>query len=549
MYQKNEVIKLQITDLGSDGEGIGKIDGFPFFVKGAVPGDEIEAIVMKVKKNLAYARLSRIIKASPDRADAPCPHFGKCGGCRLMHLSYEAQLRHKEEKVHNALVRIGGLKPPAADAPLAADMPLHYRNKAQYPFGTDAEGKPICGFYAERSHRIIPAERCLLGDEEDSAILTKIREWMLEHGIPAYDELSGKGLLRHVLLRRSRSSGQRMVCLVINAQKLPHAEELCRKLADLENMHSVCISVNTKNTNVIMGEEIRCLWGEERITDSLRCGDDKELFFTISPLSFYQVNPLQTEKLYSAALEYAQLGGGEIVWDLYCGIGTISLFLAGKAGKVYGVEIVPQAVEDARENARRNGIDNAEFFCGAAEDLAPGLLKRARPDIVVVDPPRKGLDAACLETILTAAPRRVVYVSCDPATLARDLHILEEGGYRLERYRICDMFPQTSHVETVALLSKLSEAKHHIEVKVDMDELDLPSAEAKATYKEIQDWVQEMYGFHVTNLNIAQVKQKHGIIERENYNKPKSPDSKQPGCPEKKVKAIEDAMRHFQMIE
>ncbi len=581
MYKKNDVIQLEISTLGSEGEAIGKIDGFPFFVRGAVPGDVIEAGVTKVKKNMAFARLIRIITPSGDRVEPACPYFGKCGGCQLMNMSYAAQLGYKEEKVKNDLIRIGGIDKDivekASRLVLSAAETLHYRNKEQYPFGTDKEGNIICGFYAYHSHRIIDQTDCLLGNEENGLILTKIKEWMKECGLTSYDETSGRGYLRHVMIRKGNLTDEIMVCLVINARKFKGSEILVEKLKDIPGVTSISFSSNTEDTNVIMGDNSTLLWGQERIKTFIE-SDNGNIEYALSPLSFYQVNPEQTRRLYSKTLEYADLKGNETVWDLYCGIGTISLFLAEKAKRVFGVEIVSQAIEDAKHNAELNGICNAEFICGAAEEVLPAYYKNTseKPDVVVVDPPRKGCDKSCLDTIIKASPIRIVYVSCDPATLARDIKYLRENGYELQAYTPCDMFPNSYHVETIALLSKLSEAKHHIEVKVDMDELDLTSAEAKATYKEIQDWVQEKYGFHVTNLNIAQVKQKHGIIERENYNKAKSADSKQPGCPsespiseadlnatndmpptkgrgryicEEKVKAIEDAMRHFQMID
>ena len=401
----------------------------------------------------------------------------------------------------------------------------------------------------------------------------------------AYDEVTGKGLVRHVLIRKGFTSGQLMVCLVINkkmtkmsyptagVQKntnefLPNQGELLAALAKIQGMTSVSVSINAEKTNVIMGTMIHNLWGESTIEDTIHVRDmQKEnypytgdaLTFKISPLSFYQVNPIQTEKLYSLALEYAGLTGKETVWDLYCGIGTISLFLAGKAKKVCGVEIIPQAIDDARENAKRNHIENAEFFVGKAEEVLPEFYEKAmkevssdemlHPDVIVVDPPRKGCDDACLNTMLRMQPERIVYVSCDSATLARDLKILCDGGYEIRKVRGVDQFGMTVHVETVCLLSKLHEAKHHVNVRLDMDELDLTSAESKATYEEIKAYVAEHNdGMKVSNLYIAQVKAKYGIIERENYNKPKSDDSRQPKCPKEKEEAIVEALKAFKMI-
>jgi len=603
-FKKNDFVTVTIEDIGSEGEGIGKVDGFTLFVKDAVVGDTVEARIVKPKKNYAYARLEKVLSPSPFRVESKCAYHRQCGGCQLQALAYEKQLSFKQEKIRNNLIRIGGFAPEYVDARMepivGMDEPFYYRNKAQYPVGTDKDGNVITGFYAGRTHSIIANTNCYLGAAENEQILNIVLEYMRENKVTAYDETTGKGLVRHVLIRKGFTSGEMMVCLVVNYDRsrknasksvsaslklsvqapqkfLPNQTALIEKLTQIPGMTSISVSINTEKTNVIMGKEIHTLWGSDTISDTIHVRDmqqtgypftGKELTFHISPLSFYQVNPVQTEKLYSLALEYAGLTGQETVWDLYCGIGTISLFLAGSAKKVCGVEIIPQAIDDARENARRNGITNAEFFVGKAEEVLPEFyakgnagvstadIDQARgsnsdllhPDVIVVDPPRKGCDEACLDTMLKMQPERIVYVSCDSATLARDLKILCDGGYEVKKIRGVDQFGQTVHVETVCLLSKLHEAKHHVNVTLDMDELDVTSAEAKATYKEIQDWVQDKYGFHVTNLNIAQVKQKHGIIERENYNKAKSENSKQPGCPEDKVSAIEEAMRHFQMI-
>ncbi|MBO6206617.1 MAG: 23S rRNA (uracil(1939)-C(5))-methyltransferase RlmD [Lachnospiraceae bacterium] len=468
MYKKNEIIELQITDLGSEGEGIGKIDGFPFFVKGALPGDTIRASVMKAKKNMAFARMQEILTPSSDRIEAPCPVFGRCGGCQLMHLSYPAQLRYKEQKVKNALQRIGGVAEEELNAVMEpiigmtpnpqSAVPLRYRNKTQVPFGKDRDGNTIYGFYAGRTHAVIPCMDCLLGVEENKDILENVRQWMEENHVQPYDETTGKGLLRHVLIRKGFHTGQIMTCLVINGKKLPKKEALCERLAQIPGMHSISISVNEENTNVIMGDNYETIWGEDRICDEICRLGAESITYGISPLSFYQVNPVQTEKLYTTALEYAGLTGNETVWDLYCGIGTISLFLAKSAKQVYGVEIVPQAIADAKENAKQNGITNAQFFVGAAEEVLPAYYRERRtdsschPDVIVVDPPRKGCDIACLETMVQMQPQRIVYVSCDPATLARDIKYLREQGYKLQRVRACDMFPNSFHVETAALL-------------------------------------------------------------------------------------------------
>ena len=591
-FQKNQLLTTEIIDMSTEGEGIGKVNGYPFFIKDTIIGDQVEIRAIKLKKNYGYGRLEKVITPSPFRVTPPCSFHRQCGGCQIQAMSYEQQLAFKQNKVRNNLLRIGGFLPEELDRMMepvvGMEEPFRYRNKAQYPIGRDKEGNPVAGFYAGRTHSIIANTECLLGVDENRSILEIILQYMKEYQVSAYEEASGKGLIRHVLIRKGFTSGQVMVCLVINLKGctglsgknssrewLPHQKELIERLIEIPGMTSISVSINCEKTNVIMGTEIHTLWGKERITDTIfvrdvdnhfaRTGDG--ITFSISPLSFYQVNPVQTEKLYSLALSYAGLTGKESVWDLYCGIGTISLFLSGKASKVYGVEVVPQAIEDAKQNAANNGITNAEFFVGKAEEVLPEFYGRKdavshsgnkaeqgredmlHPDVIVVDPPRKGCDEMCLQTMLKMAPDRIVYVSCDSATLARDLRILCNGGYELERVRPVDMFPQTVHVETVCLLSKLHEAKHHVNVKLDMDEMDLTSAESKATYEEIKAYVAENNdGMKVSSLNIAQVKAKCGIIERENYNLPKSGNAKQPQCPKEKEDAIVEVLKYYQMI-
>ena len=693
-FQKNDIVTVTIDDMGNEGEGIGKVDGFTLFVKDAVPGDKVEARIVKNKKNYAYARLEKVVVPSPFRVEPGCAFHRQCGGCQLQALSYERQLAFKQEKIRNSLIRIGGFAPEYVDKRMepivGMEEPFRYRNKAQYPVGADKDGNPVAGFYAGRTHSIVANTSCLLGAEENKFILNCILKYMYDNNVSAYDETAGTGLVRHVLIRKGFTSGEIMVCLVINyrgerfrsgklqeemalkeelkqgkrwkekVQKgkarqensqegricadikqgtvfaegricvessqgtafsegracadsnqetafsegricadikrgtvfaegricaernqgtvfwnggkdrkgtdgnqdkngavefLPNQEALISELMKIKGMTSVSVSINTRQTNVIMGEEIHTIWGRDTISDTIHMRDmrqadfpftGRELTFQISPLSFYQVNPAQTEKLYSLALEYAGLTGQETVWDLYCGIGTISLFLAGSAKKVYGVEIIPPAVEDAKENAERNGIGNAEFIVGKAEEVLQETL--CPPDVVVVDPPRKGCDRACLEAVLRVQPERIVYVSCDPATLARDLRMLCDGGYEVERVRGVDQFGMTVHVETVCLLSKLH-SNQHIEVELRIDELDLTAAESKATYEEIKEYVLKEYGLKISNLYIAQVKRKCRIVERGNYNLPKSESSRQPKCPPEKEMAIIEALKHFGMIE
>ena len=452
--KKNDKITVTIEDIGVNGEGIGKVEGYTLFVKDAIIGDTVEAVITKPKKNYAYVKMINIIESSKQRVPAKCPVARQCGGCQIQELSYEAQLAFKNKKVRGNLERIGGFSPELLDEimePICGmDEPFYYRNKAQFPIGTDREGKIVTGFYAGRTHQIIPNTDCALGVPVNQDILQIILDYMNECHVTAYNEETGRGLVRHVLIRYGFKTKEIMVCLVINGDNLPYSEKLVDKLTQIEGMTSITYSVNRENTNVIMGKEIGVLWGQGYITDYI--GDIK---YQISPLSFFQVNPAQTEKLYGLALEYADLKGEETVWDLYCGIGTISLFLAQKAEKVYGVEIVPQAIDDAKNNAKINAIENAEFFVGKAEEVLPDYYaqyerehgKKAYADVIVVDPPRKGCDETLLQTMVQMRPERIVYVSCDSATLARDLKYLCENGYELTRCRAVDQFPQSVHVE------------------------------------------------------------------------------------------------------
>jgi len=451
--RKNELVTVEIETLGNDGEGIGRLDGYTLFVKDALPGDRIEAKIMKAKKQYGYARMMQILEPSPHRVEPRCALHQKCGGCQLQALSYEQQLRYKEEKVRGHLERIGGfVNPPLMPViGMTEEEPFRYRNKAQFPFGKDKEGKTVTGFYASRTHSIIPNTDCVLGVSENQQILEILLKFMEEHGIAPYEEGTGTGLLRHVLIRKGFTTGELMVCLVINGKAFPRIEQLADLLFEIPGMTSLTLNINQKNTNVIMGEKIIPVRGQTYITDYIG-----PIRYQISPLSFYQVNPVQTRKLYQTALEYAGLTGTETVWDLYCGIGTISLFLAQQAGRVYGVEIVPDAVRDAKQNARLNGLTNVEFYLGKAEEVLPEKYKTegVYGDVIVVDPPRKGCDEKCLETMIRMAPGRIVYVSCDSATLARDLKYLCANGYNLKKVQPVDMFAQTAGVESVALLEK-----------------------------------------------------------------------------------------------
>ena len=543
-FRKNDLVTLEIEDCGIDGEGIGKADGFTVFVKDAVIGDTVTAKIIKAKKNYGYGRLMEVLKPSPYRVEPKCEFARQCGGCQLQALSYEQQLVFKTNKVKGHLERIGGFTDIPMEPIIGMDELFHYRNKAQFPVGRNKEGKIVTGFYAGRTHNIIENRDCALGVAENKEVLDRVIAHMEKYGIEPYNEATGKGLVRHVLIRYGYFTKEVMVCLILNGNKIPKEELLVKSLCEIPGMTSITINVNKKHSNVILGEEIRLLWGQEYITD--RIGD---ISYQISPLSFYQVNPMQTQKLYAKALEYADLHGEETVWDLYCGIGTISLFLAQKAKFVRGVEIVPAAIENAKENAKLNGLENTEFFVGKAEEVLPREYKKngVYADVIVVDPPRKGCDETLLETMVEMNPDRIVYVSCDSATLARDLKYLCERGYELRKVCPVDQFGMTVHVETVVLLSQ-QKPDDTIEIDLDLDELDATSAETKATYQEIKDYVLKEFGLKVSNLYISQIKRKCGIEVGENYNLPKTENPKVPQCPKEKEDAIKAALKYFAMI-
>ena len=543
-FRKNDLVTLEIEDCGIDGEGIGKADGFTVFVKDAVIGDTVTAKIIKAKKNYGYGRLMEVLKPSPYRVEPKCEFARQCGGCQLQALSYDQQLVFKTNKVKGHLERIGGFTDIPMEPIIGMDELFHYRNKAQFPVGRNKEGKIVTGFYAGRTHNIIENRDCALGVAENKEVLNRVIAHMEKYGIEPYNEATGKGLVRHVLIRYGYFTKEVMVCLILNGNKLPKEEQLVKSLCEIPGMTSITINVNKKHSNVILGEEIRLLWGQEYITD--RIGD---ISYQISPLSFYQVNPMQTQKLYAKALEYADLHGQETVWDLYCGIGTISLFLAQKAKFVRGVEIVPAAIENAKENAKLNGLENTEFFVGKAEEVLPREYKKngVYADVIVVDPPRKGCDETLLETMVEMNPERIVYVSCDSATLARDLKYLCERGYELRKVCPVDQFGMTVHVETVVLLSQ-QKPDDTIEIDLDLDELDATSAELKATYQEIKDYVLKEFGLKVSNLYISQIKRKCGIEVGENYNLPKTENPKVPQCPKEKEEAIKAALKYFAMI-
>lgn len=556
-FRKNDLVTLEIEDCGIDGEGIGKADGFTVFVKDAVIGDTVTAKIIKAKKNYGYGRLMEVLKPSPYRVEPKCEFARQCGGCQLQALSYDQQLVFKTNKVKGHLERIGGFTDIPMEPIIGMDELFHYRNKAQFPVGRNKEGKIVTGFYAGRTHNIIENRDCALGVAENKEVLDRVIAHMEKYGIEPYNEATGKGLVRHVLIRYGYFTKEVMVCLILNGNKIPKEEQLVKSLCEIPGMTSITINVNKKHSNVILGEEIRLLWGQEYITD--RIGD---ISYQISPLSFYQVNPMQTQKLYAKALEYADLHGEETVWDLYCGIGTISLFLAQKAKFVRGVEIVPAAIENAKENAKLNGLENTEFFVGKAEEVLPREYKKngVYADVIVVDPPRKGCDETLLETMVEMNPDRIVYVSCDSATLARDLKYLCERGYELRKVCPVDQFGMTVHVETVVLLShKKADSYIHIDVEFGEGEGKIPvdsiakRAEAykpkeKVTYKMIKEYIEAKYGFKVHTAYIAEVKRNLGLPM---YDAPNAVEElKQPRkhpTPEK-VEAIKDALRYFAVI-
>ena len=556
-FRKNDLVTLEIEDCGIDGEGIGKADGFTVFVKDAVIGDTVTAKIIKAKKNYGYGRLMEVLKPSPYRVEPKCEFARQCGGCQLQALSYDQQLVFKTNKVKGHLERIGGFTDIPMEPIIGMDELFHYRNKAQFPVGRNKEGKIVTGFYAGRTHNIIENRDCALGVAENKEVLDRVIAHMEKYGIEPYNEATGKGLVRHVLIRYGHFTKEVMVCLILNGNKLPKEEQLVKSLCEIPGMTSITINVNKKHSNVILGEEIRLLWGQEYITD--RIGD---ISYQISPLSFYQVNPMQTQKLYAKALEYADLHGKETVWDLYCGIGTISLFLAQKAKFVRGVEIVPAAIENAKENAKLNGLENTEFFVGKAEEVLPREYKKngVYADVIVVDPPRKGCDETLLETMVEMNPERIVYVSCDSATLARDLKYLCERGYELRKVCPVDQFGMTVHVETVVLLSH-KKPDGHINVKVEFGEgegkvpLDNIAKRAESykpkervTYKMIKEYIEAKYGFKVHIAYIAEVKRNLGLpmCDAPNAVEELKQPRKHPTA--EKVEAIKDALKHFEVI-
>lgn len=536
--REGQLCRLVIDGYASDGAGVARLDGMVVFVQGGIRGEACDVRLTHVGRSALWGRVEEVVNPSPARIFPRCLHYTKCGGCQFRHMNYAEELEAKRIRVEDALRRLGGAEIHVS-AILGAEQVDRYRNKAQFPV---AKG-PRIGFYRPRSHDVIDVDDCLLQGEAAARLRGAVKEWMAEYSIPAYNERTFTGLVRHVYVRTNRA-GRSLCCLLVNGRGVPREVELVRALRRAEpNLAGIVLGVNEKHNNVILGDSYRTLWGEDFLSDTL-CG----LTFRLSVPSFYQVNPAQTEVLYGKALEFAGLTGAETVLDLYCGIGTISLVMARKAGMVWGAEVVPQAVDDAIANARRNHIENARFLCADAGEAARYLEgEGVRPDVVCVDPPRKGLAEDVVDTIADMGPERVVYVSCDPGTLGRDVKRFAGRGYTLKKAVAVDMFPRTAHVETVCQLV-LRKPAVHINIDVDVEEL-VQDKRGAATYGQIKDYVLEHSDLKVSSLYIAQVKQKCGIIERENYNKPKSENVKQPQCPPEKEVAIMEALRYYGMIK
>lgn len=444
---KNQEIKLHIDSVSSEGSGVGRFDGQAVFVSNAAVGDELLVHIIKAKKTYAVGKITKILKPSKDRTAVDCPYFKQCGGCVYRHISYDAEKRIKTQKVKDAFLRLAHIDVPVREI-ITANTD-RYRNKAEYPVGRALNGVNI-GFYANRSHRIVDAEDCLLQPAEFAEIVEIIRKWIFDNHISVWNSETEEGLLRHIYIRKGFLSGEIMVCLVINGENIPKAEELVSAVSEISGVKSIVLNINTKNTNVILGENVKVLWGSEKISDTL-CGVEIEL----SPLSFYQVNHDGAELLYKKAAEYACLSGKETVIDLYCGAGTIGLSMAHMAKKVIGVEIIPEAIEDAKKNAKRNGIRNSEFYCMDAGEAVKMLRdKHIQPDVILLDPPRKGCSKEVLSCVAEMNPERIVYISCDVSTQSRDCAVLKELGYITKEVTPVDMFPRTAHVESVALLSR-----------------------------------------------------------------------------------------------
>ena len=542
MLIKNQIYETVITDYTSEGQGVAHIEGCAVFIPNAIAGEKVTVRIEKAQKTWAAGKIVEILEKSPHRCNRECPVAKLCGGCDFWHMDYDEETRLKAERVKNCLNRLGG--EDLTEMPiLAAPTCYGYRNKAQYPV-SQKKGRAYAGFFRAGTHEVVENRRCLILPEETDAVKDAVMDYVNQYRVTVYDEVAHRGLLRHIYVRRGVVSGQILVCLVCNGDKLPRVEELLKRLQKIPGFTTLVLSVNTKKGNAVLGDRFITLHGPGYIEDTL-CG----LVFRLSPRSFYQVNHHQAQRLYEAAISQAEITKDDLVLDLYCGVGTITLAMAAAAGKVIGVEVNPQVVADAKDNAKRNGIENAEFFCGDAGQAALELEKQGiHPDVVVVDPPRKGLNADTIEALHRMAPRRIVYVSCDPATLARDVALLKQRGYLLQNAMACDLFPRCSHIETVVLLSKGEVDSKKIRVEFSLEDMDMSEFQDGATYTQIKDYVLEHSGLKVSNLYISQIKRKCGIEVGKNYNLPKSEDSRQPLCPPEKEKAIREAFKYFGII-
>ncbi len=540
MLEKNKQYTAVVTDYTAEGLGVAHIEGCAVFLPNAIAGETYTVRIEKANKTWAAGKIVEILEKSPHRVNRECPVAKLCGGCDFWHMDYEEETRLKGERVRQCLNRIGGES--LQEMPILAAPTCHgYRNKAQYPVSSE-KGRAFAGFFKAGTHKVVENHRCLILPEETDRVKKIVIDYVNHYRVPAYDETTGKGLLRHIYVRRGAVSGQVLVCLVVNGQKLPHTEDLISRLQAVKGFTTLVLSVNTKPGNAVLGDKFINLYGDGFIEDTL-CG----LTFRLSARSFYQINHHQAQRLYQAAIEQAEITKDDLVLDLYCGVGTITLAMAGAAGKVIGVEVVEQAVEDARENALRNGIQNASFFCGDAGKAALELEKEGvRPDVVVVDPPRKGLNADTIEALSRMSPRRIVYVSCDPATLARDVALLKDRGYTLKSAQAADLFPRCAHVESIVCLSKLADT--HIEMEIDPEELDTITAKVSPTYPEIKAYVLEHHGLKVSSLAIAQTKKKCGLEVGECYNLPSGHGRPPTNLTPEREAAIREAFQYYGLI-
>ena len=543
MLMKNQIYETTVTDYTAEGQGVAHVEGCAVFLPNAIAGERVRLRIEKAQKTWASGKIVEILEKSPHRRNRECPVAKLCGGCDFWHMDYEEETRLKAGRVKTCLNRLGG--EALTEVPILAAPDCHgYRNKAQYPVASK-KGRAYAGFFRAGTHDVVENRRCLILPEETDAVKDAVMDYVNQFRVSVYDEASHTGLLRHIYVRRGAVSKQILVCLVCNGERLPKVEALLTRLQTIPGFTTLVLSVNTKKGNAVLGDKFITLHGPGYIEDTL-CG----LSFRLSPRSFYQVNHHQAQRLYETAIEKAQITKNDTVLDLYCGVGTITLAMASAAGKVIGVEVIPQAVEDAKDNARRNGIENVEFFCGDAGQAALELERNGvRPDVVVVDPPRKGLNADTIEALSRMTPRRIVYVSCDPATLARDVALLKQRGYALQSATAADLFPRCAHVETVVLLSKGEIDSKKIRVEFSLEDMDMSEFQDGATYPQIKAYVLEHTGLKVSSLYISQVKKKCGLEVGKNYNLPKSEDARQaPNCPPEKENAIREALQYFGMI-